>query len=105
MRPLWKPWTDEDILQLRKLHAAGASAARAAVALKKAPNRVRAKARELGIPFETALERKRRQRAREVEARTAAGLPRFKTIRSLVTDNPQCPNANSNLACVDHLFL
>ena len=82
MRPLWKPWTEEDTRLLKKLHAAGASVVRAAVALKKRPDKVRAKARELGIPFQTTRELKKRHKEKEVEARTAAGL-------SPVQDNPK----------------
>jgi hypothetical protein len=44
---LSKPWTEKDTQKLRKLRAPGASAVRAAVALKKNPLRVRAKARDL----------------------------------------------------------
>jgi len=79
---LSKPWTEEDIQKLRKLRAEGASALRAAVALRKHPLRVRAKARELGIPFQTKRELKKRLKEKEVEARTAAGL-------SPVQDNPK----------------
>ena len=82
MHPLWKPWTEKDTLQLRKLHAAGASVTRAAVALKRRPEKVRVKARELGIPFQTKLELKKRHKEKEVEARTAAGL-------SPIQDNPK----------------
>ena len=69
---LSKPWTDEDQLRLRKLHAAGASAVRASLALKKNLANVRAKARELGIPFQTKREWKKRHNEKEVQARTAA---------------------------------
>jgi hypothetical protein len=69
-----KPWTEEECLRLRKLHAAGASVVRAALALKKSPNGVKTKARQLGIPFQTMRERKRLQREKEAEARTVAGL-------------------------------
>jgi hypothetical protein len=74
LRPLSNPWTEEECLRLKKLHAAGASPVRAALALKKSRDRVKEKARELGIPFETMHARKRRQKEKEVEARTAAGL-------------------------------
>jgi len=82
LRPLWKPWTEDDILLLKKLRAAGASVTRAAVALKKRPDKVRAKARELGIPFQTTRELKKRHQEKEVEARTAAGL-------SAIQDSPK----------------
>ena len=79
MRSLVKPWTEEECLRLRKLHAAGASVMRAALALKKTPNGVKAKARQLGIPFQAMHERKRLQKEKEVEARTAAGLSPIQT--------------------------
>ena len=75
MRVLIKRWTEQDVLQLRKLHAAGASAGRASAALKKNVNYVRAKARELGLRFLTNRERKKLQQEKEMSARTAAGLP------------------------------
>jgi hypothetical protein len=79
---LVKPWTEEECLRLRQLHAAGATVVRAALALKKTPNGVRSKARELGIPFRTMREVKKRLKEKEVEARTAAGL-------SPIQDNPK----------------
>ena len=79
---LSKPWTEEDCHRLRELHAARASVARTALALKRRPDKIRAKARELGIPFQTLREQKKRQKEKEVEARTAAGL-------SPVQDNPK----------------
>ena len=77
-----KPWTEQECLQLKELHAAGASAVRAAVALKKSPNGVKSKARQLGISFQSKRERKKYLKEKEVEARTAAGL-------SPVQDNPK----------------
>ena len=65
MRSLHTRWTDADIETLKKLHAAGASALRASLALKKNKNVVRALARKLGIPFVTERDRKRRQAERE----------------------------------------
>jgi hypothetical protein len=82
VRVLIKRWTEEDILQLRKLQAAGASAARASAALKKNVNIVRKKAREIGIPFVTNRQRKKLQQEKEMSARMAAGL-------SPVQDNPK----------------
>jgi len=71
-----------ETLQLRKLHAAGASVVRAALALKKSRSGVKAKARELGIRFQTLREQKNRLKEKEIEARTAAGL-------SPIQDNPK----------------
>ena len=68
-------WTEEEIELLRRLRKKGASATRAAVALKRAKNHVRTKARELGIPFETVRATRKSQRRKEREARTEAGLP------------------------------
>jgi hypothetical protein len=82
VRVLIKRWTEQDVLQLRQLHAAGASAARASAALKKNLQNVRKKARELGIPFGTNRQRKKLQQEKEMLARTAAGL-------SPVQDNPK----------------
>ena len=83
MRSLLKPpWTEEECLRLRKLHTAGVSAVRAALALKKTANGVKTKARQLGIPFQSSRERKKYLKQKEVEARTAAGL-------SPVQDNPK----------------
>jgi len=79
---LSKPWTEEDCRRLRELHTARASVARTALALERRPKNIRAKARELGIPFQTLREQKKRQREKEMEARTAAGL-------SPIQDNPK----------------
>jgi hypothetical protein len=51
MRPLVRRWTDEEIAQLKLLVRQGASAARAAVVLKRQTNSVRRRAWELGLPF------------------------------------------------------
>ena len=74
-------WRDEEIELLRRLHKAGASATRAALALKRAKNAVRTKARELGIPFETIRHRRKDQRRKEGEARARAGLPPQRSFR------------------------
>ena len=70
-----KPWTDEEIALLRKLRDAGASPGRASVALKKTVPTLKAKARELGIPFETFQLQRRVRKEKERVARAAAGLP------------------------------
>ena len=71
----FKSWSEEDISLLRKLRAAGASAARVSVAVKKTLPMVRAKARELGIPFEPFHLQRKLRKDRERAARVAAGLP------------------------------
>ena len=74
MRKLTRPWTDEDTELLKRLHASGASALRASLALKRNKTRVMGKARELGIPFLSVRERKKRQTEREQVA--LAELPK-----------------------------
>jgi hypothetical protein len=69
------PWTDEDVALLRKMRAAGASAGRVSVAAKKTLSSVKAKARELGIPFETSHLQRKLRKEKERAAREAAGLP------------------------------
>ena len=70
-----KPWTDEEIALLRKLRAAGASPGRASVALKKSVPTIKAKAQDIGIPFETFQLQRRVRKEKERAARVAAGLP------------------------------
>jgi hypothetical protein len=82
LRLLSKPWTEEDCRRLGQLRAAGATAARAALALKRSEQSVRVKAREIGTPFDTKRELRSRLKQKEIEARTAAGL-------SPVQDNPK----------------
>ena len=65
MRKLSRPWTEEDTALLKKLHASGASALRAAMALKRSKPYVSTRARELGIPFPTMRENRMRQAERE----------------------------------------
>jgi len=48
-----RSWTPAEILRLRELLDVGMSAAVAAIALKKSVNIVRAKAKGLGLPFQT----------------------------------------------------
>jgi hypothetical protein len=69
------PWTDEDIALLRTMRVAGASPGRVSVALKKSPQSVKSKARELGIPFEPIQVQRKLQKEKELAARAAAGLP------------------------------
>jgi hypothetical protein len=75
LRRIVRPWTEEDIAQLKRLQASGASPARAAVALKRSRLYVMEKARTLGLPFMTMRERRKRQASREAAERIAAGLP------------------------------
>jgi hypothetical protein len=65
MRRLTRAWSDADAELLKKLHASGASALRASVALKRSKPYLMARARELGIPFASVRERKKRQAERE----------------------------------------
>ena len=58
-------WTDEQIALLKDLVRKGASASRAAVALRRPRAQVMAKAREIGVPFPSLREVKARQRAIE----------------------------------------
>jgi hypothetical protein len=74
MRLLSRPWTEQDTALLKKLHASGASALRASIALKRNKLQLMARARQLGIPFMSLRERRKRQTERE---RTElAGLPK-----------------------------
>jgi hypothetical protein len=70
-----RTWTAADFERLRRLHAEGASVARASVALKKSKSHLRAKARELGLAFQSVRDQKARQREKEAIARRLAGLP------------------------------
>jgi hypothetical protein len=69
MRKLSRPWSDQDTALLKKLHAAGASALRASLALKRSKAYVRIRARELGFPFLTERESKHRRIEREQAGR------------------------------------
>jgi hypothetical protein len=75
LRRIVRPWTEEDIAQLKRLQASGASPARASVALKRSRLHVMERARTLGVPFMTMRERRKRQADREAAERMAAGLP------------------------------
>lgn len=65
MRKLRRPWTAEETELLKRLHASGASAVRASLALKRNKTSLMQRARELGIPFLSLRERKKRQAERE----------------------------------------
>jgi hypothetical protein len=75
LRRKYRPWSDDDIAQLKRLQASGASPARASVALNRSRLYVMEKARALGVPFMTMLERRKRQASREAAERMAAKLP------------------------------
>jgi GcrA cell cycle regulator len=49
MRKLTRPWTDEETERLKQLHASGATAQRAALAVKRNKTNVMSRARKLGI--------------------------------------------------------
>jgi hypothetical protein len=70
-----KGWTQEQIEKLKRMQQAGASAARVALAVKWSKGAVKAKARELGMPFPHMRIEKRAREAKEVAARAKAGLP------------------------------
>jgi hypothetical protein len=70
-----KQWTEEDTNKLKHLRELGASAARAAVALKLSKGAVKAKARELGTPFPNWRAQRSERRVKEAAARAKAGLP------------------------------
>ena len=70
-----KGWTEADLEKLKRLRQQGASASRAAVALRSNKAAVRKKARELGIPFPHQNAARREREEREVAARAKAGLP------------------------------
>jgi hypothetical protein len=73
---LSRPWTEEETTLLQRLAASGASAARASVALKRNKVNLMAKARELGTPFMTMRERKKKQARAEEQQRQEQGLSR-----------------------------
>jgi hypothetical protein len=54
-----RPWDDEQVERLKELIASGASAVRAAAALKRARSSVQVKARKLGMPFMASRDAKR----------------------------------------------
>jgi GcrA cell cycle regulator len=58
----YRLWCDEEIDQLKRLVASGASAVRTSVALKRSVVQIKKKAREIGVPFpsEADLRTKRR---------------------------------------------
>jgi hypothetical protein len=70
-----KEWTAEEIQKLKRLRELGASPSRAAMALKSNKGAVKAKAREIGIPFPNWRTQRSKQRAKEEAARAKAGLP------------------------------
>jgi hypothetical protein len=65
MRKLSRAWSDEDTALLKKLYASGASALRTSIALKRSKPYIMARARDLGIPFASIREVKKRQMERE----------------------------------------
>jgi hypothetical protein len=70
-----KGWTQEQIEKLKRLRQAGASAARVALAVKWSRGAVKAKARELGMPFPNWRTERRERATKEDAARAKAGLP------------------------------
>ena len=70
-----KEWNEEAIQKLKRMRELGASPARAALALKCNKAAVKAKARELGMPFPHLRIQRSEQRVKEEAARAKAGLP------------------------------
>ena len=70
-----KQWSEEDVQKLIRLRQQGASITRASLALKWHKAAIRAKARELGIPFPHLHEERRQRLMKEAAARAQAGLP------------------------------
>jgi GcrA cell cycle regulator len=70
-----RPWDDEQISRLKELIESGASAVRAAAALKRARSSVQVKARKLGMPFMASRDAKRLRNAKiaAAESRLVAG--------------------------------
>ena len=60
MKPLRKPWTDEDNERLKKLAADGATAARVAASLNRKIVNIRIQARKLGVQFPTLREQRKK---------------------------------------------
>ncbi|ABE41020.1 hypothetical protein [Rhodopseudomonas pseudopalustris] len=67
-----RPWDDEQVERLKELIASGASAVRAAAALKRARSSVQVKARKLGMPFMASRDAKR---LRDAKIAAAESLP------------------------------
>ncbi|ABD08740.1 conserved hypothetical protein [Rhodopseudomonas palustris HaA2] len=63
-----RPWDDEQVQRLKELIASGASAVRAAAALKRARSSVQVKARKIGMPFMASRDAKRLRDAKIAEA-------------------------------------
>ncbi|KPG00087.1 hypothetical protein IP86_07570 [Rhodopseudomonas sp. AAP120] len=66
-----RPWDDEQVERLKELIASGASAVRAAAALKRARSSVQVKARKLGMPFMASRDVKRLRDAKIAAAESA----------------------------------
>ena len=58
----YRLWCDEEIDQLTRLVASGASALRASVALKRSVVQIKRKAREIGVPFPSEAELRTKRR-------------------------------------------
>ena len=59
---LTRPWTEEDTAHLTELQARGVSATRAALALKRPKAQIVVRARQMGIPFPSLLELRKREK-------------------------------------------
>lgn len=67
-----RPWDDEQVERLKELISSGASAVRAAAALKRARSSVQVKARKLGMPFMASRDAKR---LRDAKIAAAENIP------------------------------
>ena len=83
---LSKPWTEEDYRRLRELHAARASVARTALALKRRPDRIRAKAASLASPFRCFVSRRSVRRKKRSRLELRRDFHPFRTIQNIVVD-------------------
>ena len=83
-------WTEEVIQKLKRLRELGASPVRAALALKCNKAVVKAKARELGMPFPHLRTQRSEHRIKEEAARAKAGLPLISSASVLTGLRPDC---------------
>jgi hypothetical protein len=73
MKPLVREWNTEEIDKLKSLVMAGATPARAAVALRRSRGSVQNKAREIGVPFPHTVQARMERQARYLAAKVLTG--------------------------------
>lgn len=81
-----RPWDDEQVSRLKEMIESGASAVRAAAALKRARSSVQVKARKLGMPFMASRDAKRLR-----NAKIAAAESRLSPAATATTAAPGAP--------------